>query len=262
MNITTNQRQAVASHVALQPISADLSAVADAVNRGVPMTVRDLTLERVAEAQRVAASALTPASKPLVAAWLNDLAMRVVNAPDQAALAGQAARVLFEVCEDFPAAVWSRETLKAWVTQGPQGKFWPAPAELYAHLLPYAERLRRNVEGCRKIVRLAERAGKRDEGVSEDERAAVAAKMAAWRAQHPDAEPERRRPEVHLPSAAERIAGYRQQIEADPASAEWLMPLITQLQAQACGKNDHSSPLSAMKPIGAYVGAGNHQRAL
>lgn len=260
------RQNAVAQAAAHPTLSPDLSAVADAARQGIPLVARDLTPERVAEARGIVALAdaatTGPAPELLIAAWLKKLMALVVNPPTDPAESAAKLSAICEICGDFPAGVWTPETRKAWVTQGPQGKYWPAPAELYAHLLPYAERLRRNVEGCRKIVRLAERAGKREEGISEDERKAVAAKMAEWRAQHPDAEPERRRPEVHQPNAAERIAGYRQQIEADPDSAKWLMPLITQLQAQTCGKNDHSSPLSAMKPIGAYVGAGNHQRAL
>lgn len=262
MSTIANTRCQSVSAPAAWQISADLSAVADAVIRGVPMLARDLTPQRVAEAKQAIAAGLKPAPAALMVAWLNDLAMRVVNAPDQAALAGNASRVLCETCEDFPAGVWTRETLKAWVKQGEKGKYWPAPAELYAHLLPYAERLRRNVEGCRKIVRLAERGGKREESISEDERKAVAAQMAAWRATKPDPEPERRRPEVKMPSVAERIAECRRQIEADPASAEWLLPMIERLQAQTMPKNSHSTRHSHPKPIGAYMAAGNHQRAM
>lgn len=243
-------------------ISPDLAAVAEAVSLGVPMLARDLTAARVAEAKQAVAAGLNPAPTALMVAWLNDLAMRVVNAPDQAALAGNASRILCETCEDFPSGVWTRETLKAWIQQGPQGKFWPAPAELYAHLLPYAERIRRNVEGCWKIVRLAEQGGKREDGVSADERRAVAAKMAEWRAGHPDPEPERRRPEPVQPSVADRIAAYRQQIEAEPEAAVWLVPTIERLQAQTMPGNQHSSPHNPMKPLGACEIAGNHQRAM
>ncbi|WP_215762210.1 hypothetical protein [Acetobacter sp. P1H12_c] len=262
--IAKNHYGAVALPTAQAEPSADLAAVLAAMQSGVPMTTRDLTQARVAEARAIASAqgVTDPAPEIVIAAWAKKLIPLTVNPPTEPADSASKISAICEICGEFPAGVWTPETRKAWVTQGPQGKFWPAPAELYAHLLPYAERLRRNVEGCRKIVRLAERVGKRDEGVSEEERAAVAAKMAAWRAQRPGAEPERRRPEVHQPSAAERIAGYRQQIEADPASAEWLIPLITQLQAQTCGKNDHRSPLSTMKPLSAYVGAGNHQRAI
>lgn len=262
--IAKNHRGAVALLAAQAEPSADLAAVLSAVQSGVPMTIRDLAPSRVDEARAIteAQSVTAPAPEIVIAAWAKKLIPLTVNPPTDPADSAAKISAICEICGEFPAGVWVPETRKAWVTQGPQGKFWPAPAELYAHLLPYAERLRRNVEGCRKIVRLAERVGKRDDGNSKDERKAVAAKMAAWRASHPDAEPERKRPEVRQPSAAERIAVCRQQIEADPASAEWLSPLIIQLQAQACGKNDHSRPLSAMKPIGAYVGGGKHQREI
>ena len=258
------RQNAVAQAAAHPVLSPDLAAMADAVRQGVPMLARDLTPERVAEARGVVTLAETdgPAPEMLIAAWLKKLTALVVNPPADATESANKTRAICEICGDFPAGVWTPETRKAWATQGPQGKFWPAPAELYAHLLPYAERLRRNVEGCRKIVRLAERAGKREEGISEDERKAVAAQMAAWRATKPDPEPERRRPEVKMPSVAERIAECRRQIEADPASAEWLLPMIEQLQAQTMPKNSHSARHSHPKPIGAYMAAGNHQRAM
>lgn len=262
--IAKNQSGAVALPTIPAEPSADLAAVLAAVQSGVPMTTRDLTEARVAEARAIAATAgaIAPAPEIVIAAWAKKLIPLTVNPPTDPADSAAKISAICEICGDFPAGVWTPETRKAWATQGPQGKFWPAPAELYAHLLPYAERLRRNVEGCRKIVRLAERAGKREEGISEDERKAVATKMAAWRATKPDPEPERRRPEIQMPSVAERIAECRRQIEADPASAEWLLPMIDQLQAQTMPKNSHSARHSTMKPIGAYMAAGNHQRAM
>lgn len=260
------RQNAVAQAAAHPTLSPDLSAVADAARQGIPLLARDLTPQRVAEARGIVAlaDAFTTGSAPelLIAAWLKKLMALVVNPPTDPAESATKLSAICEICSDFPAGVWTPETRKAWATQGSQGKFWPAPAELYAHLLPYAERLRRNVEGCRKIVRLAEQVGKREEGVSEAERKAVAAKMAAWRASHPDAEPERRRPEVKMPSVSERIAEYRRQIKADPTAAEWLLPMIKSLQDQTLPKNQHSAPYGGMKPISAYVGAGNHQRAM
>lgn len=260
------RQNAVAQAAAHPTLSPDLSALADAVRQGIPLLARDLTPERVAEARGIVALAdaatTGPAPELLIAAWLKKLMALVVNPPTDPAESATKLSAICEICSDFPAGVWTPETRKAWATQGPQGKFWPAPAELYAHLLPYAERLRRNVEGCRKIVRLAEKVGKREEGMSEDERKAVAAKMAAWRATKPDPEPERRRPEIQMPSVAERIAECRRQIEADPASAEWLLPMIERLQSQTMPKNSHSTRHSHPKPIGAYMAAGNHQRAM
>ena len=251
----------VAHQQSQQQPSAGLSALLDAVRGSVPVSRRDLTPGLVSEARSLAAGSVQPAPPEVVVSWLKRLAVLVVNAPEVGQARGQAEAML-EICGELAAGVWCPETRKAWCQQGERGKFWPAPAELYAHLLPYSQRIHRDILAARRVVALAERAAQPRATVDAEERAAVAAQMAAWRAQHPDAEPERRRPEVHQPSAAERIAGYRQQIEADPASAVWLMPLITQLQTQTCGKNDHSSPHSTMKPIGSYVGAGNHQRAL
>lgn len=233
-SISTIRGNSVAAASSPREMSPDLRALSEAVSRGVPMLTRDLTPERVAEAQAIAATSLEPASPVDIASWLKALAGLTVNAPDDAQKAGEKTAAICEICGDMPAAVWTPETRKAWVTQGPQGRFWPAPAELYAHLQPYADRLRRNVEGCRRIVRLAERVGKREEGVSAEERAAVARQMAEWRKSmgHADAEPERRRPAEPQPSASERLAECRRQLAADPAQAAWLQPLIAQLEAQ------------------------------
>ncbi|MFT9115237.1 MAG: hypothetical protein ABF443_14220 [Acetobacter malorum] len=238
--ITTFPGNAVAAGA--PELSADLSAVADAVQRGVPMLARDLTPKRVAEARAVVAAGLGPATPVHVASWLKSLGALTVNAPDGRARAAEACAAILEVCGDMPAAVWCPETRRAWVKHGERGKFWPAPAELYAHLLPYAEKLRRDVAGCRKIVALAERAGKRTEGVSEEERKAVAAQMAAWRKTMGHEEPRPvRRPVVAQASVSERLAAYRVQLRDEPEAGAWILPLIAQLEAQV-GQNGPKGP--------------------
>lgn len=223
-------------------LSADLSAVVDTVQRGVPMLARDLTPKRVAEARAVVAAGLTPATPVHVASWLKSLGALTVNAPDGRARAAEVCAAILEICGDMPAAVWCPETRKAWVTQGEHGKFWPAPAELYAHLLPYAEKLRRDVAGCRKIVALAERAGKREDGVSDEERKAVAAQMAAWCKTMGHEEPQPvRRPVAPQPSVSERLAAYRAQLRAEPEAGVWILPLIAQLEANV-GRNAPKEP--------------------
>lgn len=230
------QPGAMALPVAPVEPSADLSALIAAVQRGVPMTARDLTQARVDEARAIAegqnANAL--AQEIIIAAWVKKLIPLTVNPPTDPADSAAKISAICEICGDFPAAVWTPETRKAWITQGPQGKFWPSPAELYAHLQPYADKIRRNVDGCRRIVRLAERAGKREEGVSVEERAAVARQMAEWRKSmgHTDAEPEQCRPVEPQPSVSERLAECRRQLTADPTQGVWLEPLIAQLEAQ------------------------------
>ena len=231
-------------------LSDDLSAVAQAVQRGVPMLARDLTPKRVAEARAIVAAGLGPASAVHVASWLKALGALTVNAPDSRERAAEICAVILEICGDMPAAVWCPETRKAWVTQGERGKFWPAPAELYAHLQPYAEKLRRDVAGCRKIVELAERAGKREDGVSEEERKAVAAKMAEWRKAmgHEDQKPVRR-PVAAQPSVSERLAAYRRQLVAEPEAGAWILPLIAQLEAQV-GRNAPKEPRGLAESTG------------
>lgn len=248
-SIPTIRGKSIAASVARE-MSADLRALSDAVSRGVPMLACDLTPERVAEARAIAETRLEPASPVDIASWLKALAGLTVNAPDDAQKAGEKTAAICEICGDMPAAVWTPETRKAWITQGPQGKFWPAPAELYAHLQPYADKLRRNVEGCRRIVKLSERAGKHEDGVSAEERADVARQMAEWRKSmgHPDDELEHRRPVQPQPSVSERLTECRRQLAADPTQGVWLEPLIAQLEAQvmaACGKEPVGKPHSA-----------------
>ncbi|WP_061471095.1 hypothetical protein [Acetobacter senegalensis] len=254
--IAKNQSGAVALLTIPAEPSADLAAVLSAMQSGVPMTTRDLTQSRVDEARAIAATAgaIAPAPEIVIAAWSKKLIPLTVNPPTDPADSAAKISAICEICGDFPAGVWTPETRKAWVTQGPQGKFWPAPAELYAHLQPYADKIRRNVEGCRRIVKLGERAGKREEGVSAEERAAVARQMAEWRKSmgHTDAEPEQRRPVEPQPSVSERLAECRRQLAADPTQGVWLEPLIAQLEAQVMatyGKEPTGSPHSAAQVL-------------
>lgn len=234
--ITKTQTSAAALSVASSELSADLSALIAAVQHGVPMTSRDLTPLLVSEAAAIANGRNSVSSAPgaTIAAWVKKLIPLTVNPPTDPSDSAAKISAICEICGDMPAAVWTPETRKAWVTQGPQGKFWPSPAELYSHLQPYADKIRRNIEGCRRIVRLAERAGKREEGVNAKERAEVARQMAEWRKSmgHADADPERRRPVEPQPSTSERLAECRRQLAADPAQAVWLQPLIAQLEVQ------------------------------
>ena len=212
------QPGAMALPVAPAEPSADLSALIAAVQRGVPMTARDLTPALVSEARAIAEEQNTnvPAQEIIIAAWVKKLIPLTVNPPTDPADSAAKISAICEICGDMPVAVWTPETRKAWITQGPQGKFWPAAAELYAHLQPYADKVRRNIEGCRRIVRLAERAGKREEGVSAEERASVARQMAEWRKSmgHADAETERRNRACQI--ALRNAAGSWRQTRRSP----------------------------------------------
>lgn len=222
--------------------SADLSALLDAVRSNVAIMPRDLTPQRVAEARALAAASLQPATPELIVAWLKKLAMLVVNGPDAGRARAQA-EAMVEICGDLPAAVWCPETRKAWCRQGDKGKFWPAPAELYAHLLPYAERIRRDAMAAQRVVSLAERSAKPRATVSAEERRAVAAQMAAWckRMGHAEPRPDQRRPVQPQPGVTERLAEYRRQLAAEPEAGAWLVPLIAKLEAQA-GRNMPKEP--------------------
>ncbi|MFT8439855.1 hypothetical protein [Acetobacter fabarum] len=222
--------------------SPDLSALLDAVRSNVPVTRRDLTAQRVAEARALAAASVQPATPEVIVAWLKKLALLVVNGPDAGCARGQA-EAMVEICGELPAAVWCPETRKAWCQQGDKGKFWPAPAELYAHLLPYAERIRRDAMAAQRVVSLAERAAKPRATVSAEERAAVATQMAAWRKRmgYPEPQPDQRRPVQPQPGVSERLAAYRRQLAAEPEAGVWLAPLIAKLEAQV-GRNMPKEP--------------------
>ncbi|WP_143221489.1 hypothetical protein [Acetobacter syzygii] len=203
---------------------------------------RDLTAQRVAEARALAAASVQPATPELIVAWLKKLAMLVVNGPD-AGRARVQAEAMVEICGDLPAAVWCPETRKAWCQQGEKGKFWPAPAELYAHLLPYAERIRWDAMAAQRVVALAERTYQPRATVDAEERAAVAAQMAAWckRMGHAELQPDQRRPVQPQSGVSERLAEYRRQLAAEPEAGVWLVPLIAKLEAQV-GRNTPKEP--------------------
>lgn len=214
----------------------------DVLASGVPLTRRDLTPERISEARRVAQTALNPATPELILSWLKSLTRFVVNAPDERT-AQQQACSLAEICGDLPAGVWTPEAWRAWCRQGDRGKFWPAPAELYAHLLPYAERIKRDAMAAHRVVTLAEQAAKPRATVSAEERAAVAAQMAAWRKRigHPELRRDVPQPVQPQPGVSERLADYRRQLAAEPEAGVWLSPLIAKLETQV-GRNVPKEP--------------------
>lgn len=218
---------------AIRQPSPDLSVLLDAVRNSVPLLARDLTPQRISEARRIAAVALQPADPVLIAAWLKKLAVLVVNGPDEAR-ARQQAEAMVEVCGDLPAAVWCPEARRAWARSGERGKFWPAPAELYAHLLPFAEKIRWQVHAARKVVKMAEAAKEAPKRRTPEERAAVERAVNDWKGRQPVQPKDAvKRMQPDQPSLRQRIAEYRRQLEtAAPEARAWLEPLITNLEAQ------------------------------
>lgn len=194
------------------PPSPDLQAVLDVLGSGVPLTRRDLTPERVSEARQVAQTALSPATPELILSWLKALTRFVVNAPDERT-AQQQACSLAEICGDLPAGVWTPEAWRAWCRQGERGKFWPAPAELYDHLRPAADRIRRNVAAATRVVAMAD--APRDEGptrasMTPEQREAVrhkAARAAEALRRQADEDEKIRRHGSWMPPGAEELTG-------------------------------------------------------
>lgn len=194
------------------PPSPDLQAVLDVLGAGVPLTRRDLTPERVSEARQVTQTALSPATPELILSWLKSLTRFVVNAPDERT-AQQQACSLAEICGDLPAGVWTPAAWRAWCRQGERGKFWPAPAELYDHLRPAADRIRRNVAAAGRIVAMA--ASPREEGptradMTPEQREAVrqkAARAAETLRRQSEEDEKIRRHGAWMPPGAEGLAG-------------------------------------------------------
>lgn len=164
--------------------SKDLMAVADVIASGVALSRRDLTPERVSEARAMIATAdrmLEPASPELIVAWLKRLAPMVRNAPSTQEDAWRFSVHVADICDDIPAAAFNEESRKAWIKQGEKGTWWPAVAELYAHLKPFGDRARRQISGARRIVSAAtSKPPEARQAPSPEERAAVAAKMEAF----------------------------------------------------------------------------------
>lgn len=202
----------ITSFSPILPPSPDLQAVLDVLGSGVALTRRDLTPERVSEARTVAKTALAPATPELILSWLKSLTRFVVNAPDERT-AQQQACSLAEICGDLPAGVWTPEAWRAWCRQGERGKFWPAPAELYDHLRPAADRIRRNVAAACRVVAIADTPredGPTRTGMTPEQREAVRQQAArateALRRQAEDDEKIRRHG-AWMPPGAEGLTG-------------------------------------------------------
>lgn len=151
----------IAKPVQLFRPSADFAAIGDLIRGGMPLARRDLTESRVSAARSVLGRAdffLAPASAHLVLAWLKNLAPLVRNAPASQAAAEVYARQAVEICDDIPAGAFNEESRKAWIKQGEKGTWWPSVAELYAHLKPFGERVKREIGAARKIVDAADQA--------------------------------------------------------------------------------------------------------
>ncbi|WP_058987295.1 hypothetical protein [Acetobacter senegalensis] len=143
------------------PAAPALRAVFAARAAGVPLTVRDVSpnmMEAIRQQWGLVQHALQPVTELHVAAWLKKLSQLVTNPPGAETAASQC-RAIFEVCGDIPSGAWGRDARLAWARQPPRngyptGARWPSPNELRTLLLPFAETIRRDAEGCRALLRL------------------------------------------------------------------------------------------------------------
>lgn len=126
---------------------------------------------------------LAPAAETQMLAWLRKLAPAVVNAPTDPREIQAKAAAIWDLCGDFPCAVWCDETRRSWLRTQPQGKFWPAAGELFTHLEAFAAALSNDRAGCEKILAAGSARQEDAPAPKEDplERQAVTDLMRAWR---------------------------------------------------------------------------------
>ncbi|WP_086554750.1 hypothetical protein [Acetobacter sp. DmW_043] len=127
-----------------QPPCAALRAAFAVCLAGTPVLRRDLSPALMAELEHYAA-------------WLKKLGGLVTNPPGGDSAAARCAAI-FEVCGELAAGVWNRSARMAWVRQPPRNDYyagarWPSPSELYTLLVPFDTALRRDEEGCRKLMK-------------------------------------------------------------------------------------------------------------
>ncbi|AQU86205.1 hypothetical protein B0W47_00620 [Komagataeibacter nataicola] len=173
--------------VAYRPAEPAIAALIDARRGGMAILPRDVTPDVASQARAQLAAArlaMQPSTPQMVMAWLKKLAGMVSNPPADEGAIRASVEAIVEVCGDLPAGVWSVSSRQAWCRQAAingrlPGTFWPRPAELYALLRTIADRIAHEVEGCKAILAVADRAP--DVPRSKPtlaERAAVAAKVA------------------------------------------------------------------------------------
>lgn len=230
-----------------------LASMLDVIRSGSFVTRSDITGDMVAEARRVAACGTTPARPTVIAAWLKALAGLVVNGPDERE-AGQQARAMVEVCGDLPATVWNPQTRVAWCRQGEKGKFWPAPAELYAHLKPYADRVTRDVMAAHALLRLAERKAPERVSMSEEERAAMRERLRELAGSVTVEADDVGKQAAPIPSPSQRLAEYRQQLRANPEQADWLAPVIAHLEGEVARMQSESEQRARRAVLNGFLG--------
>ncbi|MDT8871587.1 hypothetical protein ACOZ4Y_02610 [Komagataeibacter rhaeticus] len=169
-----------------RPAVPAIAALIDARRKGMailPCNVSPVLATQAREQLEAARQAMQPASPQMVMGWLKKLAGMVANAPTDEGAVRAAVEAIMEVCGDLPSGVWSVTSRQAWCRQPAvngrlPGTFWPRPAELYALLRPIADRIGREVEGCKAILAVADlKPTAQRTGPTEAERAAVMVQM-------------------------------------------------------------------------------------
>ena len=230
-----------------------LASMLDVVRSGSFIARRDITGDMVAEARRVIAAGTSPASEVIIASWLKKLTALVVNGPTENEAMIQA-RGLAEVCGDLPATVWNPQTRVAWCRQGEKGKFWPAPAELYAHLKPYADRVTRDAMAAHALLRLAERKAPERASMSEEERAAMRERLRGLAGNVTVGGDDAVKPDEPIPNPGQRLAEYRQQLRANPEQEDWLAPVIAHLEGEVARMQSESEQRARRATLNGVLG--------
>lgn len=172
-------QNALTRPMAPAPLSARLRAMISLRSDGVRLSPETLTADdreelskhvaRLGEASHVTADQ--------VAAWCKRLGEYVANPPAEGKDASNAVRLIYEVCHDLPAEVWTHAAVLAWVRQPdrngfPVGSRWPTPGDLYGFLSKLSEPLRKEREGLRALAGLIESPKAKALAIGSDERKA------------------------------------------------------------------------------------------
>jgi hypothetical protein len=140
----------------LQPTSGALGACIRRIRQDGVVNVTSEIATEAAVRVMVLRDLLRGAKAKDALDWLYALSHAgLTHTPTDPAKIRTAGNAIWETCEALPASVWCNETRIAF--QRTQ-RFWPSPAEVFAHLAPYADVLRSELYACREIVRKAEAA--------------------------------------------------------------------------------------------------------
>ena len=178
---TTNRAPAAAEASSSPPkLSAGLEWRVDRFLRLGDLTVATLTDQQRQEARDLSvayARFMAPAGFGRIERWMDMVAFGVTNPPERENRAARIA-LIAETSGDLPIACWTRETRAAFARhRGVEGRFWPSDAEVDAFLRPMATKLRWTASALAEMGKEPEPRPAPPSEPTEEEKAAVSAKV-------------------------------------------------------------------------------------